>query len=236
MTGSGEERAIESALAQVAGKIAAAAGRVGRDPAAVRLLAVTKYVERARIAAAVAAGQLLFGENRVQEAEEKVGAFDDGLTWHMIGGLQKNKVKKAVALFDAIQSVDSKALAEQIDRRAGEAGRIMPVFLQVKEADEATKGGVSPGDAPGLIEEVCRMPNLRLQGLMTIPPWGEAEEARPYFAGLRRYRDSWDGTYCPPGTLGELSMGMTGDFEVAVEEGATIVRVGSAIFGGRPRA
>lgn len=226
---------IADALAAVRERIDAAAGRAGRKGGDVRLLAVTKYVDLEPIAAAVAAGQSLFGENRVQEAEGKIGGVAGDLTWHMIGSLQKNKVKKAVALFDAVESVDSEALARQIDRRAREAGRAMSVFLQVNEAGEEAKGGVDPAEGPRLVEAVCAMDNLELKGLMTIPPWGEDVEARRYFAGLRRLRDSWDGTYCPRGTLTELSMGMTGDFETAVEEGATIVRVGSAIFGSRPR-
>jgi pyridoxal phosphate enzyme (YggS family) len=229
-----ETDVVAAALADVRGRIAAAAARAGREKEDIRLLAVTKYVDAGRIAAAVAAGQRLFGENRVQEAEGKIGSIAGDLTWHMIGSLQKNKVRKAVAVFDVIESVDSEGLALQIDRRAREAGRTMPVLLQVNEAGEDAKGGVSPREAPRLIEAVCAMVNLELRGLMAIPPWGEAEESRRYFAGLRGLRDRWDGECCPAGTLRELSMGMTGDFEAAVEEGATIVRVGSAIFGSRP--
>jgi hypothetical protein len=183
----------------------------------------------------VEAGQHLFGENRVQEAREKVPSFGPPVTWHMIGHLQKNKVKAAVELFDAVESVDSLELARRLDGRAAAARKVMPVLVQVKEAEEAAKSGVSPEGVPGLIKEILSLAGLELKGLMIIPPWPAVpEDSRPYFARLRKLRDEWDGRCCPPGTLGELSMGMTADFEVAVEEGATIVRVGSAVFGGRP--
>lgn len=198
-------------------------------------MAVTKTVPPQRIAEAVEAGQTLFGENRVQEAKEKAAAFGPEITWHMIGHLQKNKSKAAVETFDALESLDSEDLALLLNRRAGEAGKVMPVFIQVKEAEEAAKGGVRPGDVPRLIERVLSLPSLALGGLMTIPPWPAVpEDSRPFFSRLRELRDEWDGRCCPRGTLRELSMGMTIDFEVAVEEGATVVRVGSAVFGSRP--
>jgi pyridoxal phosphate enzyme (YggS family) len=235
--GMNEERemTIAAALGDVRGRIAAAAKRAGRSPEEVALLAVAKTVPVERIREAVEAGQLLFGENRVQEAGKKVPAFGPPVTWHMIGHLQKNKVKAAVELFDAVESVDSRELARRLDGRAAAARKVMPVLIQVKEAEEAAKSGVGPEGLPGLIKEVLSLAGLELKGLMVIPPWPNLpEDSRPYFARLRKLRDRWDGRCCPPGTLGELSMGMTADFEVAVEEGATIVRVGSAVFGSRP--
>ena len=156
------------------------------------------------------------------------------MTWHMIGHLQKNTASAAAELFAAVQSVDSVALAAALARRAGEAGRRLEIFIQVKEAEEEAKSGIRPEEAPSLIESIAGFPSLALRGLMSIPPWPEdPEDSRPYFARLRRLREEWDGSCCPPGTLRDLSMGMTADYEVAVEEGATIVRVGSAIFGPR---
>jgi len=226
---------VADSLADVRGRIAAAAKRAGRSPEEVALLAVAKTVSVARIREAVEAGQFLFGENRVQEAREKVPAFGPSVTWHMIGHLQKNKVKAAVELFDAVESVDDGELARRLDGRAAAAGKVMPVLIQVKAAEEAAKSGIGPEGLPGLIGEVLSLASLELKGLMVIPPWPSLpEDSRPYFVRLRELRDRCDGRCCPRGTLGELSMGMTADFEVAVEEGATIVRVGSAVFGGRP--
>lgn len=233
--GGARDMTVADSLTEVRGRIAAAAKRTGRSPEEVSLLAVAKTVPVDRIREAVEAGQHLFGENRVQEAGEKVPSFGPPVTWHMIGHLQKNKVKAAVELFDAVESVDDRELARRLDRRAEAARKVMPVLIQVKEAEEAAKSGISPEGLPGMIEEILSLSSLELKGLMVIPPWpAVAEDSRPYFARLRELRDRWDGRCCPPGTLRELSMGMTVDFEVAVEEGATIVRVGSAVFGGRP--
>ena len=225
---------VAAALAEVKARIAEAAVRAGRRTEEISLLAVSKTMPADRIKEAVAAGQTLFGENRVQEAREKIPLVGPGIVWHMIGNLQKNKVKAAVDLFDVVESVDSPELAGLLDKRAGEMGKRLKVFIQVKEADEASKRGIRPDDAPPLIERIAALPNLELGGLMAIPPWPEnPEDSRPYFARLRKQRELWDGRYCPKGTLKDLSMGMTADFEVAVEEGATIVRVGSAVFGAR---
>ena len=225
---------VAQALGEVRSRISAAAERSGRSAGEVALLAVTKTVSPVRIREAVAAGQTLFGENRVQEARVKIEAVGSAVTWHMIGHLQKNKARAAAELFAAVQSVDSVALAAALARRAGEAGRRLEVFIQVKEAEEEAKSGIRPEEAPSLIESIAGFPSLALRGLMSIPPWPEdPEDSRPYFARLRRLREEWDGSCCPPGTLRDLSMGMTADYEVAVEEGATIVRVGSAIFGPR---
>ena len=226
---------VADALAAVRGRISAAATRAGRAPEEVDLLAVTKTVSVDRVGEAVAAGQRLFGENRIQEAQEKIRALGGEASWHMIGRLQKNKAKAAVELFDMVESVDSLELARHLSRRAEGLGKVMPVLVQVKEAEEETKSGIHPDDAPSLIESIGALPNLEVKGLMSIPPWpADPEESRPYFSRLREFRDRWDGSCCPSGSLAELSMGMTTDFEVAVEEGATLVRVGSAIFGSRP--
>ncbi|MHB8835599.1 MAG: YggS family pyridoxal phosphate-dependent enzyme [Candidatus Methylomirabilia bacterium] len=227
---------IAARLAGVRAAIARAAARSGRLPGEITLVAVSKTVSAQLVAAAAAAGQRVFGENRVQEALGKVEACGPGLAWHLIGHLQSNKAKAAVRLVDVVESLDSPALAFELDRRAGEAGRRLRVLVQVKLADEATKSGVAHRDAPSLLETVARLPHLELAGLMTIPPPpGQPEDSRPWFARLRGLRDLWDGTCCPRGTLRELSMGMSADFEVAIEEGATIVRVGSVIFGERTR-
>ncbi len=226
---------VAARLAEVRAKIARAAVRSGRLSNAITLVAVSKTVSAQAVAAAVAAGQRVFGENRVQEALGKAEACGAGIAWHLIGHLQSNKARAAVRLFDVVESVDSPALAIELDRRAREEGKRLRVLVQVKLAEEATKSGIAQGEAPSLIESVTRMPNLELAGLMTIPPPPETpEDSRPWFARLRGLRDLWDGAHCPRGTLRELSMGMSADYEVAIEEGATMVRVGSEIFGARP--
>jgi len=226
---------VADARGDVRGRFAAAARRAGRQPGDVTLVAVTKTISAGRIGEAVAAGQRVFGENRVQEAKGKIEALGPGISWHLIGHLQKNKAKTAVEVFDVVEAVDSGDLALLLDRRAGERGKRLPVLLQVMVSPEETKSGLDPAGLPALIEKVLSLPNLDLRGLMAIPPWPERpEDSRPHFARLRDIRDRWDGKCCPEGTLRELSMGMTADFEIAVEEGATLVRVGSAIFGARP--
>jgi pyridoxal phosphate enzyme (YggS family) len=228
------ESAIAGRLAEVRARVAAAAASAGRDPAEVTLVAVTKTVPPALVRAAVAAGQRVFGENRVQEAAAKAAACGPGPAWHLIGHLQRNKARVAAGLFDVVESLDSPALAEELDRRAAELGRRLRVLVQVKLAAEATKSGVAPEAAPALIELAARLPHLELAGLMAIPPPPQTpEDSRPWFARLRVLRGRWDGELCPRGTLRELSMGMSADFEIAVEEGATLVRVGSALFGAR---
>jgi pyridoxal phosphate enzyme (YggS family) len=228
------EMTVAQALEDVHSRIAAAAERSGRSAGDVGLVAVTKTVSVARVKEAIDAGQRLFGENRVQEAKEKIETLGEGVTWHMIGHLQKNKAKAAAGLFHAVESVDSPELAAALERRAAELSKTLGVFIQVKDAEEETKSGVGPAEVRRLIETIGGFPHLSLRGLMSIPPWPEnPEDSRPYFARLRRLRDRLDGECCPMGTLKELSMGMTADFEVAVEEGATLVRVGSAIFGSR---
>ena len=226
---------IAARLSEVRAGIGLAAARSGRRPDEITLVAVSKTVPAHLVAAAVAAGQRVFGENRVQEALGKAKVCGPGIEWHLIGHLQGNKAKAAVRLFAVVESLDSSDLAVELDRRSGEEGRRLRVLVQVKLAAEATKSGVTSREAPSLIETMMRLPNLELSGLMTIPPPpGKPGDSRPWFARLREMRDRWDGECCPRGTLRELSMGMSTDYEEAIEEGATIVRVGSVIFGARP--
>ena len=180
------------------------------------------------------AGLADLGENRVQEADGHVGAVGrSAARWHMIGHLQRNKAARAVELFDRVHGVDSAELAEALSHRAVAAGRTLPVLVEVNVSGEATKFGVAPEAVDGLLERVAALPGLSLDGLMTVgPPVGGPEEARPGFARLRTLRDRGEQTLGR--RLPELSMGMSGDYEVAVEEGATMVRVGSALFGERP--
>ncbi len=217
-------------------KMSHAAMRAGRSPDAVRLVAVTKTVDAETIKEAVDAGLRCFGENRVQEAREKISNLKSQISnsrieWHLIGHLQKNKSKYAVQLFDLIHTVDSIDLAEELNRQAEKAGKIQRILVQVKLSEEETKHGVSEKELMPLLEKIKGLRNLKLEGLMTMPPYFEdAEKARPYFKRLREIRDEAErcGFKLP-----ELSMGMSDDFEVAIEEGSTMVRIGTAIFGGR---
>jgi pyridoxal phosphate enzyme (YggS family) len=219
-------------LEEVRGAIADAARRAGRDPSAVRLVAVSKTVDLERIRAAMDAGQDLFGENYLQEARDKIAALGRRVGWHLVGHLQSNKAKGAVELFDLIHAVDRGKLAEALDAAAARLGKVQDVLIQVNQGGEATKSGVAPEAAPALLQEVARLPHLRVLGLMTMPPWlPDPEAVRPYFRALWELRDHLRGLTGLP--LTELSMGMSGDFAVAVEEGATLVRVGTAIFGER---
>ncbi len=224
---------IAQNLEEVRAAIAAAAQRSGRDPGSVRLVAVSKTVDLERIRAAIDAGQDLFGENYLQEARDKIAALGRQVSWHLVGSLQSNKAREAVELFDLIHAVDRLKLARALDAAAARLGKVQDVLIQVNQAGEATKSGVAPAAAPALLQEVARLPHLRVLGLMTMPPWfPDPEAARPYFRALRELRDHLRGLTGLP--LTELSMGMSGDFAVAVEEGATLVRVGTAIFGPAP--
>jgi len=226
--------AFRSSLDEVRGRIARAAERARRDPGTVVLVGVVKTVTEDLIEEAVALGLHDLGENRVQEAERHIGAIGRmAARWHMIGHLQRNKAGRAVELFDRVHGVDSLELAEALSRRAVDAGRRLAVLVEVNVSGEATKFGAAPDTVVGLLERVGALPGLALDGLMTVgAPVGTAEEARPGFARLRALRDAGERTLGL--RLPELSMGMSGDFEVAVEEGATMVRVGSALFGERP--
>jgi PLP dependent protein len=223
---------IAQRLKNVRAAIAVAAQRARRDPGSVRLVAVSKTVDLGRIQAAIDAGQDLFGENYLQEARDKIAVLGRQVSWHLVGSLQSNKAREAVALFDLIHAVDRGKLARALDAAAARLSKVQDVLIQVNQAGEATKSGVEPAAAPALFQEVARLPHLRVLGLMTMPPWfPDPETARPYFRALRALRDHLRGLTGLP--LTELSMGMSGDFAVAVEEGATLVRVGTAIFGSR---
>lgn len=211
-------------------QVADAADACGRDPADVTIVAVTKTVGVPEVTAALAAGVSDFGENRVQEFLGKYGLFPEA-RWHFIGTLQTNKVKDVVGRACLIHSVDSPRLLEHIDRRAAERGVIQPVLLQVDIAGEASKHGMATADLKDVLTEASHMDSVEVRGLMTIAPLAPAEDVRWVFRELREVRDSLRATLPDRVELDELSMGMSGDFRVAVEEGATIVRIGSALFG-----
>ena len=213
---------IAARVAEVRGRIAAAAARAGRPASAVTLVAAGKTKPLEDLLAAHAAGVTHFGENRVQEADAKLPSLPPGAVRHLIGPLQSNKANRAGMLFDVVQTIDSADVARRLDRAAAAAGRRIRVFIEIRLGGEATKAGVEPRDAAALADELKRLPALSLEGLMTIPTPGDT---RPHFVALRRLGQ----------TLGlpQLSMGMSDDFEEAIEEGATFVRVGTAIFGPR---
>ncbi len=227
---------VRTALTAVRERIAAAAGRAGRDPASIRLVAVSKTVSADHIRAAADAGQLDFGENRVQEALRKMDAIGDlPIAWHLVGHLQSNKAKKA-GRFEMIHSIDSPALLHEVDGAALAAGRRIDLLVQVDLAGEATKHGAREGDLRAIFDAARTSRATRIVGLMLLPPYVEdPETARPSFRALRDVRQRLLDGGVDASKLSELSMGMSHDFEVAVEEGATIVRVGTAIFGVRPR-
>ena len=226
--------AIATNLEEIRHRIAEAAECAGRDPASIRLVAVSKTYPAEAVAAAASTGQRVFGESRVQESRDKIPACPPGLEWHFIGHLQKNKVRQALPLFPFFHSIDSTALAGAIDRIAGETGVKAQGLLEVNVSGEETKYGFTPEELRAQFPTLSKLPHLRIGGLMTMAPYNEnPEEARPVFRALRELRDELQSTYQHP--LPELSMGMSGDFEPAIEEGATLVRVGSSIFGARPR-
>jgi len=226
---------IAECLADVRARIAVAAGVSGRDPSSVRLIAVSKTFPLEAIREAYEAGQRDFGENRVQEALEKSRAASDlAIHWHLLGHLQANKVRKAVGPFGMLHGIDSVELLRKVDDAAADAGVAPELLIQVDLAGETTKFGVPHGDVPRLLEAADRCRAARVVGLMLLPPAPDTpEDARPWFARLRKLRDDWLADGIRPSMLRELSMGMSGDFEVAVQEGATLVRVGTAIFGRR---
>jgi pyridoxal phosphate enzyme (YggS family) len=215
-------------------RIAAAAKRAGRAPSSVRLVTVTKTVDHERIRQAVSAGAAILGENRVQEAKGKIESLGNIAHWHLIGHLQTNKAKYAVRLFDLIHSVDTLELAKELDKQAAKTGKVQDILIEVNIAGEASKAGMAVKSVPALVRETARLKHLRVRGLMTMPPYSEnAEDSRPYFRVLRELTEALAQENIPGVSLQELSMGMSGDFEVAIEEGATLVRVGTAIFGAR---
>jgi hypothetical protein len=226
---------IASNLQSVRSRIDAAARRAGRDPSLIRLIAVSKTFDAEHVRAAWRAGQRDFGENKVQEALQKIGETADmEIRWHLIGHLQSNKVRKAVGAFDCIQSVDSVSLLRKLDAAAGELGACPDVLVQVDLAREETKFGAAADEARRIMDEGRAAKAIRLVGLMLIPPWHEdQEQTRPWFKRLCELRAGWLADGVPPTCLTHLSMGMSHDFEAAIEEGATLVRVGTAIFGKR---
>jgi pyridoxal phosphate enzyme (YggS family) len=230
-----EPAAIRAGLAGVRDRISRAAARSGRDPATVRLIAVSKTFDADAVRAAADAGQIDFGENKVQEALQKMDRCSDlPIRWHLVGHLQSNKAKKAGARFDVVHSVDGADLVLKLDDAARLAGRSVELLAQVDLAGEATKHGAAEKDLASIFAAARTCQAGRLIGLMLLPPAaGNPDEARPYFRQLQQVRARLLAGGVDPSMLGELSMGMSQDFEVAVEEGATLVRVGTAIFGGR---
>jgi pyridoxal phosphate enzyme (YggS family) len=226
---------IASNLQSVRARIDAAARRAGRDPSDIRLIAVSKTFSADHVRAAWSAGQRDFGENKVQEALQKIGGTADmEIRWHLIGHLQSNKAKKAAGAFACIHSVDSVDLLRKLDAAAVDLGATPEVLVQVDLAREETKFGAAADDARRIMEASQTARAVRMAGLMLIPPWNEdQEQTRPWFARLRQLREAWLAEGVPPASLGQLSMGMSHDFEAAIEEGATLVRVGTAIFGKR---
>jgi hypothetical protein len=219
-------------LASIQQRIHAACVRAGREPSAVTLLAVSKTHPPESIGAAVEAGQLLFGENKIQEARAKIPLCPGRARWQFIGHLQSNKVRDAVDLFELIQGVDSLAIAREISKRAVQAAKTVPILLEVNVAGEGTKFGYQPELLLAELKELNALPKIEIHGLMAIPPFTPVpEKARPYFQKLRTLKAQAETVLGAP--LPHLSMGMSGDFEVAIEEGATIVRIGTALFGER---
>jgi hypothetical protein len=217
-------------------RIASACQRVGRQPEEVTLVAVTKTVPVPIIREALAAGVKIIGENRVQEAEEKFAELGSEATWHLVGHLQTNKVKKALSIFSVIQSADSLRLAQEIQRHAETTGQVNEIYMEVNASGEASKFGVEPQLAPKLAQQIAELPNLQLRGLMTIGALTADEtRLRNCFRRLRELRDEINAAHFGNVEMQTLSMGMTDDFEVAIEEGSTMVRIGRAIFGERNR-
>ncbi len=239
MTDHPERNKVADAVHAIQERMQAACRRSGRDPAQVRLLAVSKQQPADRVQAAVAAGHRFFGENRVQEARDKMALVSgDGVQWHLIGPLQRNKARLAASLFQMIHSVDSLALAQQLSACRSVDGATppspLPVLMQVNIGLEPQKQGVAPEEAPALARAMAALPGIALRGLMAIPPQtATAAAARPYFRALAALARKIEGQNIPDLSMQELSMGMSHDFEIAIEEGATWVRVGSALFGER---
>ena len=226
---------IADRLTDVRGRMTAAARSVGRDPSSVRLIAVSKTFPIEQVREAYAARKRDFGENRVQEGVDTNGSSSDlQARWHLLGHLQTNKARRAASAFAVIQSIDSVELMTKVDGFAAAAGAAPELFIQIDLAGEETKHGVPPADAPRFFDAAAGLRAARLVGLMTLPPIPEQpDDARPWFRQLRDLRDRWLASGVPSVMLRELSMGMSADFEVAIQEGATMVRVGTAIFGRR---
>jgi len=225
---------IAQRLDRIRSRVADAAVRADRDPEAVRLVAVSKTRPPEDVVAAFRAGQTIFGENYVQELAAKAQGVAEPLEWHFIGHLQSNKVRYLAGMVTLVHSVDRLSLAREIDRQWGMLGRCCDLLVQVNISGEATKSGTDERGALQLVHDIALLPNIRVRGLMTMPPFfDDPERARPFFSGLKRLSEMIAGEAVPGVEMKELSMGMSGDFEVAIEEGATLVRIGSAIFGDR---
>jgi PLP dependent protein len=225
---------IAERLTEVREEIRAAALDAGRNPDEVRLVAVSKTRPATDVVAAFRAGQIIFGENYVQELRAKVSEVTEAVKWHFIGHLQSNKVKQIAGLVSMIHSLDRLSLAEEISRQWGRLSQNCDVLVQVNISGEVTKSGTTTADALELVRVIAQLPNIRIKGLMTMPPFfDDPEAARPYFAGLRQLAELIDAEGIPGVEMKELSMGMSGDFVAAIREGATLVRVGTAIFGER---
>jgi len=222
-------------LEKVHQRIRAACDRADREPNSITLLAVAKTQPPEMVKAAADLGLLWFGENKVQEAKAKIPSCPGKLRWHFIGHLQSNKCRDAVELFEMVQSVDSLPLAQELNKRAEQAGRRLPVLMEVNLAGEANKFGYRPEQLLAELPQLNSLPRLEIHGLMTVPPWSEEpEKARPHFHRLRELKSRCEQVLGAP--LPHLSMGMSGDFEIAIEEGATMVRVGTALFGPRVKS
>jgi pyridoxal phosphate enzyme (YggS family) len=229
------DASIAQNLQSVRSRVDAAARRAGRDPAAIRLIAVSKTFSADAVRAAWSAGQVDFGENKVQEGLQKIGdTADIKIRWHLIGHLQSNKAKKAATAFHCIHSIDSIELLRKIDAAAADAGIAPEILVQVDLAREATKFGAAADDARRIVDATQSLRAARMTGLMLIPPWNEdQEQTRPWFIRLRELREALVSEGIAAASLAQLSMGMSHDFEAAIEEGATMVRIGTAIFGKR---
>ena len=226
---------MKQRLESIEKRIRIAAERSGREPSGVRMVAVSKTQPAETVRKATEAGIRLLGENYIQEAQDKVSALSGlDLTWHFIGHLQSNKAKIAVRLFDLIHSVDSVKLARELNKQAAKIHKIQPILVQVNIGQEASKSGMPAHSAIDLVRQMSTLDHIRIQGLMTIPPFFDSpERVRPFFAALRQLRNDIAAETIPGVSMAELSMGMTGDFEAAIEEGATLVRIGTALFGPR---
>jgi pyridoxal phosphate enzyme (YggS family) len=225
---------IAANLNSIQTRIAAACQRTGRDPVSVTLMAVTKTHPPETVQTAADHGIVFMGENKIQEAKAKIPLCPGKLRWHFIGHLQSNKARDAVELFEMIQSVDSLALAHELNKRCEQAGKRMPILLEVNLAGEASKFGYGPERLLAELNDLNALPRLEVHGLMTVPPWKPVpEQVRPFFRQARELKQRCEDALGAP--LPQLSMGMSGDFEVAIEEGATIVRIGTALFGERTK-
>lgn len=226
---------MKGRLEHVKDRIRRAAVSSGRDPASIRLVVVSKTQPADRVREAVRAGATILGENYIQEARDKIGTLaGEKASWHFIGHLQRNKAKYAVSLFDLIHSVDSLRLAGELDKQAGKIDKIQEILVQVNISGEETKSGIDEKGCLELIRSIADLEHLHVRGLMTMPPFfDQPDRARPYFSALRELSERIQAASVPGVAMAELSMGMTGDFEAAIDEGATLVRIGTAIFGER---